>query len=53
MQKVEQVVNAIIINSFEPDPEEPDDGIDFVMLGIYVAGGLVTMILVLCIVMVV
>ena len=54
MQKVEQVVNAIIINSFEPDPKEPDDeGIDFVMLGIYVAAGLVTTILILCIVMVV
>ena len=53
MQKVEQVVNAIIINSFDPDPEKPDDGISMVMLGIYISAALVTTILVLCIVMII
>ena len=54
MQKVEQVVNAIIINSFDPDPEKkPDEGIDMVMLGIYISAALVTTILVLCIVMII
>ena len=53
MNKVEQVVDAIIIKSFEPDPKEPDEGVDMVLVGIYISAGLVAIILILCIVMIV
>ena len=48
------MVDAIVIKNFDPDPvEESDDGIDMVMLGVYISVGLVSIILILCIIMIV
>ena len=48
------MVDVITIRNFDPDPEEEiEEGVDLVLLGIYVSVGLITLILILCIIMIV